>query len=96
MPEEVSIPQAVGTVATIPRVLVLSWLDCRVSIPQAVGTVATMLEPVIKVKEDYIVSIPQAVGTVATQLLHVQFVLMQIRCFNTASGRYCCNYCVMH
>ena len=35
------------------------------------------------------VSIPQAVSTVATQEEEWQFVLRS--CFNTASGKYCCN-----
>ena len=60
----VSIPQAVGTVATTTK----EWatiLDIPVSIPQAVGTVATCKLLWVCAHLDT-VSIPQAVGTVAT------------------------------
>ena len=62
--EIVSIPQAVGTVATI-SIDVHGEGRIPVSIPQAVGTVATISIDVHG--EGRIpVSIPQAVGTVAT------------------------------
>ena len=65
--DEVSIPQAVGTVATAEFFL-MSGSYAGVSIPQAVGTVAT-LDVLKDVQRIYEVSIPQAVGTVATGLL---------------------------
>ena len=37
------------------------------------------------------VSIPQAVGTVATILILAGLESNQWTCFNTASGRHCCN-----
>ena len=61
----VSIPQAVGTVATRLKSLQHAQVTV-VSIPQAVGTVATTVYADIDL-EDNIVSIPQAVGTVATR-----------------------------
>ena len=60
----VSIPQAVGTVATMEDLGALQQFE-SVSIPQAVGTVATVVESK-KAQEYDAVSIPQAVGTVAT------------------------------
>ena len=59
----VSIPQAVGTVATYEVAEVNGELKA-VSIPQAVGTVATWS---VFRSESFKVSIPQAVGTVATR-----------------------------
>ena len=60
----VSIPQAVGTVATGRTVGIFTdWGE--VSIPQAVGTVATISERAL-ILTAHFVSIPQAVGTVAT------------------------------
>ena len=60
-----------------------------VSIPQAVSAVATG-----NVFADYVgcrdVSIPQAVSAVAT-LLAVSSLLSLLSCFNTASGKCCCN-----
>ena len=41
MPSAVSIPQAVGTVATLQSLRASILLRLQVSIPQAVGTVAT-------------------------------------------------------
>ena len=62
----VSIPQAVGTVATnLNFQKIISGKSSLVSIPQAVGTVATG-EYVFFNKGLSAVSIPQAVGTVAT------------------------------
>ena len=60
----VSIPQAVGTVATF-RIFwfLVGWFI--VSIPQAVGTVATC-GILYRTTHEVRVSIPQAVGTVAT------------------------------
>ena len=59
----VSIPQAVGTVATTVPPAYTNVIP--VSIPQAVGTVAT--KPIgLITREVRPVSIPQAVGTVAT------------------------------
>ena len=60
----VSIPQAVGTVATVVT-LADVIKHSIVSIPQAVGTVATFVDGVSE-DESLYVSIPQAVGTVAT------------------------------
>ena len=61
----VSIPQAVSTVATNLWKLILLQEIIQVSIPQAVSTVATDLD-----KDAFglclYVSIPQAVSTVAT------------------------------
>ena len=61
---QVSIPQAVSTVATeaLPAIV----LDNRVSIPQAVSTVATDNNNEKFSPLDDPVSIPQAVSTVAT------------------------------
>ena len=62
--EKVSIPQAVGTVATMDN----DTDGCMVmvvSIPQAVGTVATLNKAQMN-SALFLVSIPQAVGTVAT------------------------------
>ena len=61
-----------------------------VSIPQAVGTVATLLQLAMYMINIRIVSIPQAVGTVAT-ILNLFKKRCNVSCFNTASGRYCCN-----
>ena len=86
----VSIPQAVGTVATHMKRLQLLVLS-HVSIPQAVGTVATKSAR----GSNYVipmVSIPQAVGTVATFNKVVATNCNDSVCFNTASGRYCCNW----
>ena len=59
----VSIPQAVGTVATIILYLLDEFRN-SVSIPQAVSTVATHIS--YSREGSRIVSIPQAVSTVAT------------------------------
>ena len=61
-----------------------------VSIPQAVGTVATSAN-VQPSSVSYSVSIPQAVGTVATQFYFLLSQVINECCFNTASGRHCCN-----
>ena len=61
----VSIPQAVGTVATRPKFAPPPLIHGGVSIPQAVGTVATKNDA-YRLVWDHEVSIPQAVGTVAT------------------------------
>ena len=64
----VSIPQAVGTVATVENVKYCVEPMEIVSIPQAVGTVATALNLALNNRGIYgVVSIPQAVGTVATK-----------------------------
>ena len=62
--KRVSIPQAVGTVATLYSIRLMK-INLIVSIPQAVGTVATN-NGTIPISELVVVSIPQAVGTVAT------------------------------
>ena len=64
--EVVSIPQAVGTVATNGILCGIKSV-VMVSIPQAVGTVATRRFKNESIKRNEPVSIPQAVGTVATQ-----------------------------
>ena len=62
----VSIPQAVGTVATIQNFIRWCFSSITpVSIPQAVGTVATTIAEATG-GDAIAVSIPQAVGTVAT------------------------------
>ena len=84
----VSIPQAVSTVATysFARPILAAFL---VSIPQAVSTVATRCLQLQQYRQRG-VSIPQAVSTVAT-FRGLQKVYLQRRCFNTASGKHCCN-----
>ena len=62
---KVSIPQAVGTVATVVGNVNGECISIHVSIPQAVGTVATA-EFYLMSSSYARVSIPQAVGTVAT------------------------------
>ena len=62
----VSIPQAVGTVATGFYFRAYAQGGQLVSIPQAVGTVATSADTFNGTLGDS-VSIPQAVGTVATR-----------------------------
>ena len=62
---QVSIPQAVGTVATAKNIT-KKTRDLKVSIPQAVGTVATNQIDLVQARDLFHVSIPQAVGTVAT------------------------------
>ena len=61
----VSIPQAVGAVAT-KKFFVFGLLNSAVSIPQAVGAVAT--KNLLLLHTCKRVSIPQAVGAVATRL----------------------------
>ena len=62
----VSIPQAVGTVATGKSAKFKGFNSLEaVSIPQAVGTVATRIGNLHE-NGNLKVSIPQAVGTVAT------------------------------
>ena len=63
-----------------------------VSIPQAVGTIAMLTrsgQPNVTGKE---VSIPQAVGTIAIMSSFLASMFSIAACFNTASGRYYCNY----
>ena len=62
-----------------------------VSIPQAVSTVATEARLCEEYNGNNNVSIPQAVSTVATSLWSSMVFDMLIECFNTASGKYCCN-----
>ena len=66
---EVSIPQAVGAVATAVVAFGATFGVAQlVSIPQAVGAVATYLEKAKwRTRFIYFVSIPQAVGAVATR-----------------------------
>ena len=66
----VSIPQAVGTVATIILYLLDEFRN-SVSIPQAVSTVATHIS--YSREGSRIVSIPQAVSTVATTTICYKF-----------------------
>ena len=87
--EVVSIPQAVGTVATNGILCGIKSV-VMVSIPQAVGTVATRRFKNESIKRNEPVSIPQAVGTVATTSKSLADKKV-LNCFNTASGRYCCN-----
>ena len=62
-----------------------------VSIPQAVSTVATKYSLAKEAGFIYSeVSIPQAVSTVATKII-LNHQLHQYG-FNTASGKYCCNW----
>ena len=66
----------------------VSVLSEYVSIPQAVSAVATeFLSTTLSVF--LLVSIPQAVSAVATG--YGITALTHIRCFNTASGKRCCN-----
>ena len=83
------IPQAVSTVATLVVAQLGQDLGRYVSIPQAVSTVATWL-CVYDIAEAYAVSIPQAVSTVATETI-MRFMFFGEICFNTASGKHCCN-----
>ena len=62
-----------------------------VSIPQAVSTVATKDDCMFSITINTIVSIPQAVSTVAT-LKNLISIWKLFVSFNTASGKYCCNY----
>ena len=62
----------------------------KVSIPQAVGVVATHGDYIEISGQLSMVSIPQAVGVVATCLVKKEEILF-LMCFNTASGRCCCN-----
>ena len=62
-----------------------------VSIPQAVSTVATQVTIGSQPLQFLMVSIPQAVSTVATYK-KVKLLFLTLRSFNTASGKYCCNY----
>ena len=87
---QVSIPQAVGTVATPAEMGEGELISFRVSIPQAVGTVATIKVVLIHLARSCGVSIPQAVGTVATSCL-LHRIRDTMHSFNTASGRHCCN-----
>ena len=83
----VSIPQAVGAVATVRSGE--SMIACtQVSIPQAVGAVATLNHGWKCIRHR--VSIPQAVGAVATGKI-IELLKTIILSFNTASGRCCCN-----
>ena len=85
---EVSIPQAVSTVATTLRILDAQTKG-TVSIPQAVSTVATPRDSNVS-HRIWRVSIPQAVSTVATYG-YARCLLSLVKGFNTASGKYCCN-----
>ena len=81
----VSIPQAVGAVATINFLLAISLEIC---FNTASGRCCcnTLFNSPLKY---YFVSIPQAVGAVATGILESGDTTTA--CFNTASGRCCCN-----
>ena len=85
----VSIPQAVGAVATLQNHDNYHENDF-VSIPQAVGAVATFSRS-RNYRNTRNVSIPQAVGAVATWLSSTSTLMPPSICFNTASGRCCCN-----
>ena len=85
---QVSIPQAVSTVATA-SMYAKRVRTMQVSIPQAVSTVATgSIETSCGRRAN--VSIPQAVSTVATVIKKATD-LMSVG-FNTASGKHCCNW----
>ena len=87
----VSIPQAVSTVATTEDNIETVYCIIRlVSIPQAVSTVATLNKELGR-RLFTSVSIPQAVSTVATEENKTLSDKELIECFNTASGKYCCN-----
>ena len=62
-----------------------------VSIPQAVSTVATDFTQEANIQRFDIVSIPQAVSTVATGQRPLVDRRDYLNCFNTASGKHCCN-----
>ena len=62
-----------------------------VSIPQAVSTVATKAYRLSTYGAIRVVSIPQAVSTVATEVDETSG-KANLSGFNTASGKYCCNY----
>ena len=62
-----------------------------VSIPQAVSTVATDKLVAFDYCSIWRVSIPQAVSTVAT-IRMVNVMKSFTPSFNTASGKYCCNF----
>ena len=82
----VSIPQAVSAVATQGGHLLC--LNNLVSIPQAVSAVATNQQ--LYMQHRGVVSIPQAVSAVATVRFPIRFGTIKC-CFNTASGKCCCN-----
>ena len=86
---QVSIPQAVSTVATNLHISV-GIESVSVSIPQAVSTVATYKNAYMRSKSIR-VSIPQAVSTVATKFNTAPPGAMIFTSFNTASGKHCCN-----
>ena len=89
----VSIPQAVSTVATCICSGSIASVDGTVSIPQAVSTVATTKGSMDLRLLKLGVSIPQAVSTVATKWKESKLPQQMSR-FNTASGKYCCNYLI--
>ena len=67
-----------------------------VSIPQAVSTIA-IKSLINKRREEVKVSIPQAVSTIAMTAVNYGPMRTCLECFNTASGKYYCNwiyYCI--
>ena len=78
MKGEVSIPQAVGTIAIVV-INAIKALHLLVSIPQAVGTIAMLEQHEIR-RCGWYVSIPQAVGTIA-MLAHMAQKEKRIRMF---------------
>ena len=72
--------------------LFLYWRRRTVSITQAVSTVATVTGLPEYQEGTYYVSIPQAVSTVATFAKSIPPGYVWRNCFNTASGKYCCNF----
>ena len=87
----VSIPQAVSTIAIAKGSIEDFTKSMVVSIPQAVSTIA--IRRCRSSKNSFVdVSIPQAVSTIAISLQRAHFNTKPVYCFNTASGKYYCNY----
>ena len=87
----VSIPQAVGTVATL--IIAPSIIGHIIEFQYRKRQVLLQRELCSQhVNLGYGVSIPQAVGTVATIRMLSLIQRKLLKSFNTASGRYCCNY----
>ena len=84
---EVSIPQAVSTVATYTNTDYNSW-SITVSIPQAVSTVATPNG--IATAVALWLRFNTASGKYCCNFKRLALALKDAR-FNTASGKYCCN-----
>ena len=99
------IPQAVSTVATRPKFNATTiHFYGIVSIPQAVstfslffsfslrsGTRDVQTSSSLHSSAGTLRCIQQAVSTVATQIITLDVKSTKLTCFNTASGKHCCN-----